>query len=371
MVTAWDATPNEFPLNLDETVTGIIATPGSIDHWNFSAIAGQQVQFHLVNAAAGIAFRLTGPGGFVGFDNLEGDSPLITLAASGNYVLTAFGLGGRTGSYAFSLLADFADRSHVWAPPINGTLAGSGQAQLFRVDCSRRRVPARNAQRQHEHRQQRSLPQVRPAADPSDFDYRYSAVGSANQDVWSLNPQAGTWYVLVYAAGGAGAEQFTLTATTWNASVASYRQSESRQCDYPNTVITLTGAGFGASTTVSLVAASGTAYPAAAIQHISATTLSATFTAGTVPAGVYSLSVSKPGGTPYVLPNALTMVSGRHCLHLVAQASLCPDPIGWQYRLDHLRQYSNTGDAAMPAPLLVLTATLNGQTGDLADPGCF
>ena len=69
------------------------------------------------------------------------------------------------------------------------------------------------------------------------------------------------------------------------------------------TVITLTGAGFGPNTAVSLVAAGGTAYPAATIQAVSPTTLSATFTAGTVPAGVYSLSVSKAGGTPYVLPN--------------------------------------------------------------------
>ena len=33
-----------------------------------TAVAGQQVQFHLVNASPGIAFRLTGPGGFAGFE---------------------------------------------------------------------------------------------------------------------------------------------------------------------------------------------------------------------------------------------------------------------------------------------------------------
>ena len=104
VVTAWDATPNEFPLSLDQTMTGTIATAASLDHWSFSATAGQQVQFHLVNAAPGISFRLTGPGGVAFFDNVLGDSSLISLSSSGSYTLTAYGKSGQTGSYAFRLL---------------------------------------------------------------------------------------------------------------------------------------------------------------------------------------------------------------------------------------------------------------------------
>src|SRR5207302_1102735 len=55
-----------------------------------------------------------------------------TLPTSGAYVLTAHGLGGLTGSYAFSLIqtpqADLGLGSTY-----NGTLAGSGEAQLFRI----------------------------------------------------------------------------------------------------------------------------------------------------------------------------------------------------------------------------------------------
>ena len=182
MVTVWDATPNEFPLNLGQTVTGGIATAAGADHWNFSAVANQQVQFHLVSAAPGIAFRLTGPGGFVGFDSLQGDSPLVTLSASGNYVLTAYGLGGQTGNYAFCL-TQTSQTDLTLNAAYNGTLAGSGQVQLFRVD-----MPAGKFLRvilndststdSNEVYLKSGSPPTR-----SDFDYRYSAVGSANQDV--------------------------------------------------------------------------------------------------------------------------------------------------------------------------------------------
>ncbi len=350
LVTAWDATPNEFPLNLDQTVTGGIVSAASVDHWNFSAAAGQQVQFHLVSAVPGIAFRLTGPGGFAGFDGLQGDSALVTLSVSGNYVLTAYGLGGQTGNYAFRL-AQTSQTDLTLGTPYNGTLAGSGQAQLFRVD-----VPAgeflhvtlndSTSADSNEVYIKFGLPPTR-----SDFDYRYAAVGSANQDVWALNSAPGTWYVLVYAAAVPEPSTYSLLAT--DAYVALTGMSPNRNGTITNAVITLTGAGFGPTTAVSLVAAGGTAYPAAVIQAVSGTTLSATFNAGTVPAGVYSLSVAKAGGTAYVLANAFTVVQGG-MPHLVTSVTV-PNPIGFHIASTIYVQYSNTGDAAMPAPLLVLS----------------
>ena len=360
VVTAWDATPNEFPLNLDQTVTGEVANAASIDNWNFSAVAGQQVQFHLVSADPGIAFRLTGPGGFVGFDGLQGDSPLVTLSASGNYVLTAYGLGGQTGNYAFCL-AQTSQTDLALDTPYDGTLAGSGQAQLFRVD-----VPAgeflhvtltdSSSADSNEVYLKFGLPPTR-----SDFDYSYSAVGSANQDVWALNSIGGTWYILVYGASVPASSNYTLLATVADVAVTSF--SPNRTGTTTNAVITLTGAGFGPNTAVSLVDASGTAYPATTIQAVSPTTLSANFIAGTVPAGVYSLSVSNAGGTPYVLPNAFTIVQGGEP-HLVTSVTV-PDPIGRHIAATIYVTYSNTGDAAMPAPLLVLTATEGGNAGAL------
>ena len=366
VVTAWDATPNEFPLNLDQTVTGGIVSAASVDHWNFSAVAGQQVQFHLVSAAPGIAFRLTGPGGFVGFDNLQGDSPLVTLSASGNYVLTAYGLGGQTGNYAFCLWQT-SQTDLALDTPYNGTLAGSGQAQLFRVN-----VPAgkflhvtlndSTSTDSNEVYLKFGLPPTR-----SDFDYRYSAVGSANQDVWALNSTAGTWYVLVYGAAVPAASNYTLTATAEDVAVTSF--SPNHTGTITNTVITLTGAGFGASTTVSLVAADGTAYPAAAIQAVSSTTLSATFNAGSVPAGVYSLSVSKAGGTPYVLPNAFTVVQGG-LPHLVTKHNRAQSH--WlSHRLHDLRHVQQHGRCRHAGAVAGADRHAERASRGLADPGCL
>ena len=65
--------------------------------------------------------------------------------------------------------------------------------------------------------------------------------------------------------------------------------------------LTLTGAGFISSTAVSLVAQNGTVYQAATASADSLTRITATFAANTVPAGTYSVEVSRArrqlGGT--------------------------------------------------------------------------
>ena len=45
MVAVWDVTQTVRTLNLDQVSLGTIATPYSLDRWDFSAVAGQQVQF--------------------------------------------------------------------------------------------------------------------------------------------------------------------------------------------------------------------------------------------------------------------------------------------------------------------------------------
>jgi RHS repeat-associated protein len=358
VVTALDATPNEFPLNLDQTVTGGIASTATVDHWNFSAVAGQQVQFHLVNAAPGILFRLTGPGGCIGFDGLHGDSPLVNLPSSGSYVLTAYGSGGQTGSYAFSL-TQTSQTDLILDTPYNGTLTGSGQAIVFRVD-----VPAGKYLRvtlvdststdSNELYLKFGLPPTRAS-----YDARYSTAGSANQDVWALRSAPGTWFVLLYGASVPAASNYTLTATTQDVAVTGVGPNQGGTTT--DAVVTVTGAGFGVDTTVSLVAAGGATYPAASVEIASPTSLSVTFTSGSVPAGIYSLCVSKAGGIPYTLPDAFTMVQGG-TPHLVTSI-IVPNPIGFHIASTIYVQYSNTGGAAMPAPLVVLSATLNGQPG--------
>ena len=60
-----------------------------------------------------------------------------------------------------------------------------------------------------------------------------------------------------------------------------------------NTTLTLSGAGFTGGTTVSLVASNGSNYPATRSMTDLPTQITATFAAGTVPSGTYSIKVAQ------------------------------------------------------------------------------
>jgi hypothetical protein len=132
-------------------------------------------------------------------------------------------------------------------------------------------------------------------------------------------------------------------------------------------VLTLTGAGFDSTTAVSLVASNGTTYQAHQVQLDLPTQLTATFTDGTVPAGVYSVVVTRSDGASATLPNAFTMDQGgapNFHANLVT-----PSTLGYHIASTLYLQYSNTGDLAMPAPILEVTITqthANGVTDQLA-----
>ena len=86
IITAWDSTPNVRDMELNRTVSGAIATPYGQDQWNFSAAAGMQVQFDLINTStSGLSFTLTGPNNYTAFNDIIGDSNLITLPFDGAY----------------------------------------------------------------------------------------------------------------------------------------------------------------------------------------------------------------------------------------------------------------------------------------------
>ena len=184
-------------LNVNQTLAGNISTPFALDEWNFSAVAGQQIQFDLVGASSsGLAFTLTGPGAYTAFSGLSTSSQLINLPASGNYTLSAFGLNGATGSFSFQI-----NQTTVTALPLatsyNGTWAGSGQAQLFSIP-----VPATH-------------PLSIILTDPTTADHTelYASFSPTRQTYGYVQMErglshsllvpeanAGIWYVLVYGA---------------------------------------------------------------------------------------------------------------------------------------------------------------------------
>lgn len=356
-ITIWDTTPDAASLVLNQQHAGRIETPYSVDRWTFSASAGQQVRLDLVNAAgAGMVFDLDGPDGWSGFSDLASDSALVNLPASGTYVLTAHGIGGAYNfAYAFRLDAT-VQADLTLGVPHAGTLAGPGDAQLFRID-----LPATTSLRlaldtalATDHIEF----YAKFGAPPTRGDYQYGSTTGADQDLLIRWATAGTWYVLVYANNVRPPSPYVLTASAADVQLTSV--SPDHLGNGQAMTLTLRGAGFDALSTVQLISGAA-AYTAASVVLDSFTQLSATFAAGSVPAGQYAIHVTRSGGATATLPDTFTVSAGGEAN--LALNLVLPSRLGYHARDTIYVEYANTGTLAMPAPLLVLDVTQNGRHG--------
>jgi hypothetical protein len=168
---------------------------------------------------------------------------------------------------------------------------------------------------------------------------------------------AATWYVLVYGDYVPAPGAYTLLATASNMIFTSV--TPSRGSSAVETTLTLAGAGFDSTSVVELVSADNHTYPATSTSVDSSRQTTALFAAGAVPAGTYSVRVSRSLGDPAERANAFTMVQAGEA-HLGTDI-IAPGAVGYHQTATIWVEYANTGDAAMPAPLLVVTAAQNGQ----------
>ena len=110
-----------------------------------------------------------------------------------------------------------------------------------------------------------------------------------------------------------------------------------------------------------LLAVSGAAYGAMQNWIDSLTQITATFASNTVPAGTYSIRLTQTDGDSALFTNAFQVLPAGEAkleTHLIV-----PSELGYHGVATIYVEYGNTGNAAMPAPLLVLTATQNGKEG--------
>ncbi len=113
-----------------------------------------------------------------------------------------------------------------------------------------------------------------------------------------------------------------------------------------------------------LVAAGRTTYAPGYTLFVSAAQIIAMFAPGSVPPGQYAVEVAEPqGGGSATAPDGFTMVQGGQT-DLQTQI-IVPNPVGYHEPSVIYVEYSNTGDLPMPAPVLEVTATMNGQEGAL------
>ena len=89
--------------------------------------------------------------------------------------------------------------------------------------------------------------------------------------------------------------------------------------------------------------------------------MTATFNLSLAPVGTYSLRVSSPLWGTNTLANAFEVVPAGEAK--LETSLVVPGQMGYHVATTIYVEYRNTGNGAMPAPLLVLTATQNGQEG--------
>jgi RHS repeat-associated protein len=354
-IAATDSTTRTMPLNVNETVNGLIDNPYRIDLWTFSAAAGQQVQFNLVNEAnPGVVFDLTGPNGYTAFTGRSSSSAPITLPALGSYVLKAYSTQGQTGAYAFRL-QNLSATSLTLGVPYTGQFAGGPQAQLFQVTAPGGAPLVVNlTDNSGAHHDELYLKFGSPPT-PEDYQYRFTRLDQYRTQVIAPLAAPGTWYVLLYNNSLVS----TLEAST-GLSLTGFTPFQANTA--VDTSVTLTGAGFDNTTTVALVSnLTRTAYPATSVQLNSSTQLTATFAAGSVPAGGYTVRASRSDGSSAQLVG-LVLVQGGQPANFVT-GLVIPSALGNHTPATLYLNYGNSGDLAMPAPLLVVNVTQTHSDG--------
>jgi len=360
-IALWDALVHTNSLNFNHTTTGRFYTGYEVDHWTFSAQANDQVQFNLLNeSTSDIQFDLVGPNGYTAFSNATVGSGLVTLPSNGAYVLTAHSMNGQTGAYAFSM-AETSQTSLTLGVTYQGTLVSSGQPGLYTVAVPEGGNPLLIHLSDSSGADHNELfLSLGAAPTRSSYQYRYANLASADQEILVPSAAAGTWYILLYGYYVPQASQFTLVAGS--ASILLTGLTPDHYGTSRDPTLALTGAGFDSTTTVRLLSAGGATYTPNSSVLVSAAKITATFDAGAVPAGQYSVEVVKAqGGGSATLANSFTMVQGG--VPVLKTQIIVPNPVGGHAPAVIYVEYSNTGDVAMPAPVLEVTATRLGLQG--------
>jgi RHS repeat-associated protein len=381
ILTEWDANTHTNFLNLNQTQNGVLNSPFTADQWSFSAPANEPVQFNLLQVSSpAVRFSLTGPNGVTLFTNQSTSSGQISLPAAGTYTLTAQLASDQPGAYAFNISVSGQTNLTI-GTPFQGTLSGNGQSQLFAVTTAN---PAAlsitltdtNAQDQNE-------VYVYAGQAPTQVAYQFKSTGvGANQTV-AFAAQPATYYILVYnSVVNTPGSHYTLTVQAPPFAWTGFTPGEVGRDELATFIVTgIFPNQFQSKTAyqIEFIASDNTVYPSTPLyltptdlgRHplvqgqlpgpITPPSLSATLLSNTLPAGTYSVKIIDSLGNSQTMPGALKANTGG--FGFLSPKLVVPNPVGYHQPTTLYVQYTNTGNAPMAAPLLVLTATQKGQQG--------
>lgn len=197
---------------------------------------------------------------------------------------------------------------------------------------------------------------VRRGALPSAgaYDYRVVNPGQTNQ-VFVPDVQAGPWYVMVYADSVPTPGPYTLRAD-FVTGIFLTSLTPTRHGNAGAATINIQGAGFDQPSAVSLLLGGATIRAATNVTVVSSSRLVADIDLTGVPSGAYQLTVVQ-GTNSAALPFEVTQAVGPKL-----EANLIvPSQVGRNTVAGLMIEYRNSGDSAMPAPLLVLSGSQNAQ----------
>ena len=353
-----EITYKQRALVLNQDRLGYLGSTLNGDRWVFAANAGNEIRFDLGQTFGAVRFRLKGPQGWIGFDDLSVDSGTLTLPHSGRYELEATLRAGLTGTYSFRM-----DQATFTTLTIGqsyaGQIAGTGFAQMFQVEVPFDGVLATTLDNAHnsdniEIYLRRGAPPTR-----NTYDVRRTKPG-ADHSLWLPEARAGTWYVLIYADYAPVPGAFTILME--NPPVLALAITPTAQPNFEPTWIAIKGGGFDATTTVEFIGLDGMSRTPTDTEFVSSTSLQVLLDLGTwkpdnyrvvVHKGVFTHELSTPFAVtrePYKLETKL----------------IVPSQVGFNIPIRQTIwiEYTNSGRIPLPAPLLKLTGSNGARLTD-------
>lgn len=198
----------------------------------------------------------------------------------------------------------------------------------------------------------------------SGYDHRAAAPDTENRQIFVPFASPGRWYVMVHGAAVGNPASYTISTQSVDAAVVGVSPSSAWVA--VDNQLRVSGAGFAAGTTVSLFDGAGNVSLAHGVEVDSFTAITATFAAGSIPAGTYSLRVAVPGTAPVELADAMTFTPNQG--GVLETEVIVPSSVGRHAVATIWVEYRNVGDTAMPAPLLEVYGLQGGTKKAILTP---